>query len=79
MGGRRWRLGLPAKWKCASERCPSSERNDQGGKRRGSQRSLFRIVYARGAIPNEAGPTRCRATPALPREEESFFTNGFHD
>ena len=29
------------------------------------RRSLFRIVYARGAIPNEMGPTHCRATPAL--------------
>ena len=28
--------------------------------------SLFRIVHAWSAIPNEVGPTRCRtATPAL--------------
>ena len=27
--------------------------------------SLFRIVHARGAIPNDVGPARCRATPAL--------------
>ena len=26
--------------------------------------SLFRIVHARGDIPNEVGPARCRATPA---------------
>ena len=79
MGGKRCRLGLPAKSKCASEKCPSSERNDQGGKSRGRRRSLFRIVHTRGAIPIEVGPTRCRATPALTREGESFFTNGFHD
>jgi hypothetical protein len=29
------------------------------------RRSSFRIVHARGAIPNEVGPTHCRATPAL--------------
>ena len=29
------------------------------------RRSLLRIVHERGAIPNEMGPTRCRATPAL--------------
>ena len=28
-------------------------------------RSSCRIVHARGAIPNQVGPTRCRATPAL--------------
>ena len=27
--------------------------------------SLLRIVHARGAIPNEMGPTRCRATQAF--------------
>ena len=30
------------------------------GRRRSRWRSLFRIVYARGAIPEETGPTRCR-------------------
>ena len=34
-------------------------------RRRRRRRSLFRIVHARGAIPNEVGPARCRATPAL--------------
>ena len=34
-------------------------------KRRRRRRSLLRIVHARGAIPNEMGPTRCRATQAL--------------
>ena len=29
------------------------------------RRSLIRIVHARGAIPHEMGPTRCRAMPAL--------------
>ena len=33
--------------------------------RRRRRRSLLRIIHARGAIPNEMGPTRCRATPAL--------------
>ena len=28
-------------------------------------RSLLKIVHARGAIPNEMGPTRCGATLAL--------------
>jgi hypothetical protein len=35
------------------------------------RRSLVRIVHARGAIPNEVGTTRCRATPSLNQEEES--------
>jgi hypothetical protein len=30
-------------------------------RRRRRRRSLLRIVHARGAIPNEMGPTRCRA------------------
>ena len=30
-------------------------------RRRRRRRSLFRIVHARGAIPNEMGPTPCRA------------------
>ena len=34
-------------------------------RRRRRRRSLLRIIHARGAIPNEMGPTRCRATPAL--------------
>jgi hypothetical protein len=29
------------------------------------RRSLLRIVHARGSIPDEVGPTRCRATPAV--------------
>ena len=33
--------------------------------RRRRRRSLFRIVHARGTIPDEVGPARCRATPAL--------------
>ena len=36
-------------------------------KRRRRRRSLLRIVHARGAIPNEMGSARCRATPALRR------------
>jgi hypothetical protein len=32
-------------------------------RRRRRRRSLFRIVHARGAIRNEVGPARCRATP----------------
>ena len=32
-------------------------------RRRKRRRSFFRIVHARGAIPNEVGPARCRATP----------------
>ena len=31
--------------------------------RTGRRRSLIRIVHARGAIPHEVGPARCRATP----------------
>jgi hypothetical protein len=31
-----------------------------GGRRRRKRRTLFRIVHARGAIPNVVGPTRCR-------------------
>ena len=34
-------------------------------RRRRRRRRLLRIVHARGAIPDEMGPTRCRATPAL--------------
>ena len=29
------------------------------------RRTLFRIVHARGSIPNEVGPARCGATPAF--------------
>jgi hypothetical protein len=36
-------------------------------RRRRRRRGLVRIVHARVAIPNEMGPTRCRATPALRR------------
>jgi hypothetical protein len=35
-------------------------------RRRRRRRSLLRIVHARGAIPNEMGSARCRAT----KEEE---------
>ena len=38
--------------------CPP-KRSDPRRRRR---RSLFRIAHARGANPNEVGPTRCRAT-----------------
>ena len=39
-------------------------------------RSLFRIVHARGAIPNEMGPTHCRATPQPQEEEEEEEEEG---
>ena len=42
-----------------------------GGRGRGGM-SLFRIVHARGAIPNEMGPTHCRATPASRRRRRSY-------
>ena len=52
-----------------------------GGRGRGGM-SLFRIVHARGAIPDEVGPARCRATPALNQsaddEEENFLSRIFH-
>jgi hypothetical protein len=42
--------------------------------RRRRRRSLFRIVHARGAIPNEVGPTRSRATPALNQLADEALT-----
>ena len=41
-------------------------------RRRRRRRSLLRIIHARGAIPNEMGPTRCRATPALNQGREAL-------
>jgi hypothetical protein len=46
-------------------------RREEEGWRRRRRRSLLRIVPARGAIPNEMGPTRCRATPALTNQPTS--------
>ena len=40
----------------------------------GRRRSLLRIIHARGAIPNEMGPTRCRATPALNQSADEIRT-----
>ena len=34
----------------------------EGGGGGGARRRLFRIVHARGEIPNEMGPTHCRVT-----------------
>jgi len=48
---------------------PRERREEEMRRRRRKRRSLFRIVHAREAIPNEVGPTRCRATPALGGEE----------
>jgi len=42
--------------------------------RRRRRRSLLRIIHARGAIPNEMGPTRCRATPALNQSADEIRT-----
>ena len=39
------------------------------------RRSLFRIIHARGAIPNKVGPTRCHAKPAF-NQKEVFITSG---
>ena len=36
----------------------------KSSRRRRRRRILFRIVHAQGAIPDEVGPTRCRAKPA---------------
>ena len=38
--------------------------------------SLLRIVHAQGAIPNEIGPTRCRATTALNQSADETRTPG---
>ena len=43
------------------------EKEEDGG------RSLFRIVHARGAIPNEMGSTHCRATQGGARR--TLFTS----
>ena len=51
-------------------RGPASSRK----RRRRRRRSLFRIVHARGAIPNEVGPTRGRATPALDQSADETRT-----
>jgi hypothetical protein len=45
-------------------------------RRRRRRRSLFRIIHARGAIPNEMGPTRCRATPALNQSADEIGKGG---
>ena len=57
-------------------------RDDDRGRRRRRRRrrTFFRIVHARGGIPDEVGPTRCRATPASnqsadEKEEEQFIRN----
>ena len=58
------------------------EEEEEEGRRR---RSLFRIVHARGAIPNEVGTAHCRAKKALARrgrrsdqdKEEDFLEEGF--
>ena len=34
------------------------------------EQQFIRIVHARGAIPNEVGPARCRATQQEEEEEE---------
>ena len=34
----------------------------------------YGIVHARGAIPDEVGPTRCRATPALNQSADETRT-----
>ena len=46
----------------------------QPDRRRRRRRSLFRIAHARGAIPIEVGPTRCRATPALNQSADETRT-----
>ena len=43
-------------------------------RRRRRRRSLLRIVHARGAIPNEMGSARCRATPALNQSADETRT-----
>ena len=50
----------------------------KGWRRQRRRRNLFRIVHARGAIPNEMGPTHCRGKPALinQEEEEELTTSG---
>ena len=45
-------------------------------RRRRRRRSLFRIAHARGAIPNEMGPTRCRATSVLNHSGDATHTPG---
>ena len=50
---------------CRSRRCRNGRRRRRRRRRRKSRRSLFRIVLVWGAIPNEVGPPRCRATPDL--------------
>ena len=43
----------------ASERARAKEEEEGGGE----EEFIQRIVHTRGAIPNEVGPTRSRATP----------------
>jgi hypothetical protein len=57
----------------SSEEEEGEEEEGRRRRRRRRRRSLLRIIHARGAIPNEMGPTRCRATPALRRRRRSLF------
>ena len=73
---RRRRNSLPVfAGEASTTRCRSAPAQTSPRRRR----SLFRIVHARGAIPNEVGQTRCRATPALTSQQTIPAPRPAHD
>ena len=70
-------LGTVLRWGGCMVRGPARR---SSSRRRRRRRSLFRIVHARGLIPNEVGPARCRATPDLasqPTRRRRLYTRAF--
>ena len=69
----RSRRRLPARW-VTWPSALASPLPCKGALRRRRRRSLFRIVHARGEIPDEGTNTLSRATPALNRTDDETRT-----